>query len=299
MLYMIRKRAVQTSTEDALCIVIAPSPVNLLLFRPGAHLVPRYDPYVLPNSALCHVYPVATDAMIPICSKVFLLRRLSPRRSARTIRVVNPQPTSICLLPLQLLHRLHCALDIDEVRMRETSWLASPSINRNADIDHIADSAEHVVQIAVRHLEGHVADKKGLGGRFKRLVGAVRALAFELGRLKSGVLHGETAAFEELLMKGLDGLGRGFGGLEVDVAEARCSVSLCMRASEHHLCLPFAQSTAIAHESAFCDCSEACQLLDQIVLGHVEEEIADVDCRLRNLRTFSRTDALARTSATG
>ena len=44
--------------------------------------------------------------------------------------------------------------------------------------------------------------------------------------------------------------------------------------------LPFAQAAAIAHQSALGDCTEACQLLDEIILSNIEEQIADVDCWL-------------------
>jgi hypothetical protein len=103
--------------------------------------------------------------------------------------------------------------------MRESSRLTSPTINRNTHIDHVADAAEEVVKIAIRHLEGHVPDEEGLGGGILRARGAFGA-GFEFGGLEGGVLHGEAAAFEELLVEGFDGFGGGLGGFEVDVAEA-------------------------------------------------------------------------------
>lgn len=47
--------------------------------------------------------------------------------------------------------------------------------------------------------------------------------------------------------------------------------------------LPFAQTTAIAHQSALCDGTETCQLFDEIVLGNVKKEIADIDSWLGNI----------------
>lgn len=104
--------------------------------------------------------------------------------------------------------------------MREPPWLSRSAINGNTNINHIADAAEKVVEIAVSHLEGHVADEKGLGRGILRLAGAVGA-GFQLRGLEGGVLDGEAAAFEELLVEGCDGFRGRFGGFEVDVAESR------------------------------------------------------------------------------
>lgn len=104
--------------------------------------------------------------------------------------------------------------------MCEPSRLSRPAINGNANIDHIADAAEEVVEIAVSHLEGHVADEKGLGGGVPRQAKAVRA-RFQLRGLEGGVLDGEAAAFEELLVEGCDGFRGRVGGFEVDIAESR------------------------------------------------------------------------------
>jgi hypothetical protein len=111
--------------------------------------------------------------------------------------------------------------------MREPSRLSRSAINGNTNIDHIADAAEEVVEIAVSHLEGHVADEKGLGGRILRLAGAVGA-GFQLRGLEGGILDGKAAAFEELLMQGFDGFRGRFGGFEVDIAESKGAVRVWM-----------------------------------------------------------------------
>ena len=41
---------------------------------------------------------------------------------------------------------------------------------------------------------------------------------------------------------------------------------------------PFAQAASIAHQSAFDNSAEACHLLHEIVLGHIKEQVTNVDC---------------------
>ena len=106
--------------------------------------------------------------------------------------------------------------------MRETSRLPGSTINSNTHVDHIADTTEEVIKVAVCHLEGHVANEESLGGRVHGFVGAFAATTpfAHLAGLEGGVLHGEAAALEELLVKGLDCFGGCLGGFEVDVAES-------------------------------------------------------------------------------
>jgi len=180
-----------------------------------------------------------------------------PWRSTWAIGVVDSQLAAIRLLPLQILHRIDRALDVDEVGVCKSSGLSSAAIDSDPHIDHVADAAEEVIEVAVRHLERHVADEESLAGRVERLVSAVSA-GFHLGGLEGGILNGEAAAFKELLVEGLDGFGSGFGGFEVDVAE------------------PFAQTAAVAHESALGDGAESSEFLYEIVFGDIEEEVANV-----------------------
>ena len=130
------------------------------------------------------------------------LRTLIPWRAARAIGVVKSQHSPVRLLTLEMLHAFHRTLDVHEICMRESSWLAGTSVDGDADIDHVLNALEEIVQITVGHLEGHVTDEEGLGGRIQRLVRAdwVRLAALEVAGLKRGVLDGEAAAFEELLI---------------------------------------------------------------------------------------------------
>ena len=123
-----------------------------------------------------------------------------------------------------MLHGFHCALDVDEVSVRETSWLSRTSVDGNTDVDDVSDALEKVVQVTVRHLEGHVSDEESLGGRVEWSVGSVEA-AWTLAGLKSlglvrSILHGEAAAFEELLVESFNGFGGRIDGFKVDVTKS-------------------------------------------------------------------------------
>lgn len=48
--------------------------------------------------------------------------------------------------------------------MSEATGCTSPPINGDTHIQHIADVPEQIIQVIVRHLEGHVSDVKGLRG---------------------------------------------------------------------------------------------------------------------------------------
>lgn len=48
--------------------------------------------------------------------------------------------------------------------MRETPGLSRPSVNRHPDVDDVLDFSEEVVQVAIAHVKGHVADEEGPGG---------------------------------------------------------------------------------------------------------------------------------------
>ena len=55
--------------------------------------------------------------------------------------------------------------------MRETPRLSRPPINRNPHVNNILDPPEQIIQIAIAHVKGHVADKEGLCGRVLRALG--------------------------------------------------------------------------------------------------------------------------------
>lgn len=101
--------------------------------------------------------------------------------------------------------------------MGETSRLAGSPINGDADIDDVADFPEEAVEFAVGDVEGQVADEEGAAG-----VGFADAVIGEAGRTAAlvGEGDGEAAAFEHLLVEGVDGCLGGGGGVEGYVAEA-------------------------------------------------------------------------------
>ena len=102
--------------------------------------------------------------------------------------------------------------------MRETPRLSRSSINCHTHIDDISDLAEQLIEFAVGHVEGHVADEEGAGGFGG---GAAEAVAVGGGTAAGGgVLDGEAAAFEGLLVHVADGAGGGVVVGEVDVAES-------------------------------------------------------------------------------
>ena len=73
-------------------------------------------------------------------------------------------------------------------------------------------------------------------------------------------------------MESFDGFGGGFGGFEINVPETE--QVLVFKMVGHWVAvldIPFAQATAITHQSAVSDCAEACQLFHEIVLGHIKE----------------------------
>ena len=109
--------------------------------------------------------------------------------------------------------------------MGETSWLTGTSINGNAHIDDVLDASEERVEVAVGHFEGHVANEEGFGRWVERFLWTfcttkAGALAVQLAGRICGVLDGEAAAFEELLIQGLDGFSGGGDGFEVDVSKS-------------------------------------------------------------------------------
>ena len=154
---------------------------------------------------------------------------LVPWRAARAVGVVKSQHSPVRLLPLEMLHALHRTLDVHEISMRKSSWLPGPSVDGDADIDHILYALEEIVQVTVGHLEGHVADKEGLGWWVQRLVraGWVLRAVVEGAGLKGGVLDGEAAAFKELLVQVFDGSCGRLDVLEVDVAKSRTRLVSC------------------------------------------------------------------------
>lgn len=98
--------------------------------------------------------------------------------------------------------------------MGETSRLAGAAVDSDPDVQHVADVAEHAVEVGVGHLEGEVADEEGLGGGVLGLVGGGLAAA-RVGH----VVHDDAAAFEDGHVLGLDGLLGDVDGLELDVSE--------------------------------------------------------------------------------
>lgn len=89
--------------------------------------------------------------------------------------------------------------------MSEASWLTGPSVNGDSYVNNILDIAEQVIKIFVRHVEGHVANEKGLAW----IIGStVRESSRGVVDLFSGAvrLNGEATTLEWLLIQGLHSL---------------------------------------------------------------------------------------------
>lgn len=156
-----------------------------------------------------HLLP-SRNSVTPL---LLLISSLHP--PPRRLAIVHPQCPVTDLSPTQRQQRLLRALNIREIRMREPSRLARSPINRHPDINHVSDFAEQVIEFAIRHVEGHVADEEGSGWGRGFGAGAERGGACAL----RGVLDGEAAAFEWLVIVHLDGLGGCLLGGEGYVAE--------------------------------------------------------------------------------
>lgn len=144
-----------------------------------------------------------------------LLRSSLPGPSL-ALTIVDPQRPARNLFAAQLGHGRLGALHVGEIGVGEPPRLARSSVNRHAHVDDVADFAEEVVELLIGHVEGHVADEEGAGGVVE---GAGSKVAGDEGLTRGGVLDCEDAAFEGLAVKGVDGVGGGFLGGEVYVAE--------------------------------------------------------------------------------
>lgn len=94
--------------------------------------------------------------------------------------------------------------------MSETSWLASPSVDGNTDVNNILDIAEEVVDVRVRHLEGKVSKEEGL---------AWFSGPSDLLSLGARIVDDQVTALKYCLMSALDGSGGLLDGLEGDISE--------------------------------------------------------------------------------
>lgn len=124
---------------------------------------------------------------------------------------VNPEAAAMEILALQLLPSLLGARNIDEVGVCEAPGRAGAAVDGDTDVNDVLDIFEHVVEILVGHLEGHVADEE----RFARGCWCGVAPALFLVEL-----HDEAAAFEDLEIEVVDGGFGIFDVLELNVAKA-------------------------------------------------------------------------------
>ena len=192
--------------------------------------------------------------------------------------------------------------------MCETPRLSRPSINRNTHINHIPHISEQGVEVAVRHVEGEVADEEGArrvsgvgGAGCVGVIGSIAGTGVGAGGAGHGVLDCKPAAFEGLEIFVADGefggrlIGEGYVGKAVRGEERVISVRFwfCILRFEGSFAwsvgfpwgekcgkfgwsLPFAQAPAIHYHLRALDGTAALELTPQIVFSYVEEEISDV-----------------------
>jgi hypothetical protein len=126
-------------------------------------------------------------------------------------RIIDSERTAVDLLALKELHGLLRTIDIDEIGVSESSWLASAAVNSDTDIDDIADVAEELVEICVGHLEREVADEESLGWH---------GLGGLAARSLCAVVDNETAAAGVGLVLCCNGGGGGWDVFEFNITES-------------------------------------------------------------------------------
>lgn len=109
-------------------------------------------------------------------------------------REVNLEFAAVDFLFRQLFHSFHGTLDINKVRVSETSGLAGSAIDCDPDVNDVPHTAEQVCEVPICHLKGHVADEEGLGRRVQSSAGSGGT---DLCLLPSSVLDCDATAFEK------------------------------------------------------------------------------------------------------
>lgn len=146
------------------------------------------------------------------------------RGCAWTKGIVDSQRSSVVLLSLEYSHGVHSALRIREVSMRETSWLAGSAVDGDSNIDDITNTTEQVVQIAIGHFEGHVANEQGLAWRVLGFRGTTLVVTFGAVACFGGVGvcegYHQTTTLEGLLVQTFDGSSCALGGFIFNVTKS-------------------------------------------------------------------------------
>lgn len=108
--------------------------------------------------------------------------------------------------------------------MCKASRLSCTPINSHSHINDILDLSEQIVQVAVGHVERHVADKKSLcrGVEGAVSIGAGKGTWAWTGRTVAGdgILNREASAFEVLEVEEVYRLGRRLLGFELNVSKS-------------------------------------------------------------------------------
>ena len=159
--------------------------------------------------------------------------------------------------------------------MGEASGLACPAVDGDTDVHDVADIAEEIVQVLVRHLKRHVANEERLCGRVGLVVAAGTAgLGVGLSLVE---LADEVAALEDLHVKVVDGSLGVFDVLELDVSESTqlSATNPCHRVREP--CSPSAQPPVIEDNLDVLDLTESREDALDLVGSDLVVQVANVD----------------------
>ncbi len=137
----------------------------------------------------------------PTCSRGLI--RHSPGCQRRAA-VIDSQLPPVHFLVIQQVISLLRTRNIDEFSMSESSGLSSFPIDSDSDINNVVDFSEQFIEIFIGHLERHITDEQCLG---RGVAGSgVSGSSLWPCSLLDGVLHCQSAAFEDLLVKALNRL---------------------------------------------------------------------------------------------
>lgn len=163
---------------------------------------------------------------------------------------------------------------IDEVGVGETSGLAGPAVNGHTDVHDVADVAEEIVEVLVRHLKRHVSNEESLGGRVGHEVSVTTT--------RPGVLLGaveladNVTALEDLHVEVLYRRRGLVNSLEFDISETNMRI-LARAVLWLMESLPSAEAPVVVNDINALDLTEAAHDARELLLGDLVVQVADID----------------------
>jgi hypothetical protein len=214
--------------------------------------------------------PVVVPVVAPVVAPVVV-----PVVVGAGLAEVHAELPSVDGLLLQDFSSLGRAGDVDEVGVSESSRLASPPVNGNADVHDVANVTEEVVEVLVRHLEGHVSDEESLRRSVVlEAAGSTASFGVILGCVE---LDDKVAAFKHLHVEVVDGGLRVGNILELDVSETVKAISLCVHLIDStKRDLPSAHTPVVVDDLDALNLTEAREHTLQLVRGNLVVEVTNV-----------------------